>query len=261
MQCEGYVDSCFLLPVLPDKIGEARDFWDDAGERFGSEIEGHLKLFGVRNIMVFLETIPGKGDYLVTFMRSTDGLDRTIRGLFGSDIPCAKYFAAKFLDFTGIDLSKAGNAPKLEQMMDWRETHEFIEERNMLKMPWCATAPIMPGKTDEFRKYIKEAMARRGDWEKMLRDHDVVRNLVFLQHTPQGDFIVKYTVISSPLDELLKAFLACDQEMCTAARRFVSDITGIDFGDPRNLPDLRLLFKWDEQRGFDTAEQVIAYTE
>jgi hypothetical protein len=250
-----------MLPVLPEKIGSLRDFWDDASEKFGSETDGHFKLFGVRNVIVFLETIKGKGDYIVTFMRSTDSLDQTIKGLFGSDVPCSKYFDERFKDFTGIYLSHAENVPKLELLMDWQETHEFLEERNMLEMPWCVTAPLLPGKAEEVVKYSKEAATRRDEWVKVLRDHDVVRNLTFLQRTPHGDFVVKYTVTSSPLDKLMEKFLACDQEVCKVARQFAKDVTGIDFSDPQNMPDLRLLFKWDEQRGFDTAEQVIAYSE
>ena len=110
-------------------------------------------------------------------------------------------------------------------------------------------------------KYMKDAMSRRSEWEKLLRDHDVVRNLAFIQHTSQGDYVVKYTVASSPLADLVTAFTSCSHEMCNTARSMAKELTGLDMTNQKNMPDLKLLFKWDDTVGFQTAEQSIAYTE
>lgn len=261
MQTETTVDSCFMLPVQQQKLGSFRDFWDDANEKYSMDFDGHFKLNGVQKAMVFLQSMPDEREYMVMYLRSKEGFEKTFRGIFSSDLKCSKYLAARFADFTGIDLSRPENVPELERLIDWTEKREFLEERQMLQMPWCYAAPILPGKTEDLLKYSKEAASRRGEWEKLLRDHDVVRNLSCLQHTKQGDFIVKYVLASNTMEYLLKAFLACSHEMCSMAWNMSRELTGIDFSDPKNLPDVKLLFKWDEIMGFETADQLIAYTE
>lgn len=258
---ENIVSSCFMLPVMPLKAGKARDLFDDISEKYSADIEGQLKLFGVQKIMAFLQTMRDEREYLVMYMRSRESLDKTFRGLFGENLKCSKYLADRLKDITGLDLSKPENAPKLELLMDWGETREFLEERQMLKMPWGFTAPIKQGRTADMMKYFNQAMPKRSEWEKLLREHDVVRNMVFLQHTQQGDFIVKFMVASNTLEDLMKAYLTCNHEMCNSARKFAKEITGIDFSDPKNMPEVKLLLKWDEQGGFETADQLIAYTE
>jgi len=254
-------DSCFMLPVQRGKAGSLRDFWDDAGEKYGTDTDGHFKLFGVQKLLAFMQTMPDDREYLVMYMRTSDTLDKTLKGLFGKDLKCSKHLTSRFKDFTGVDLSKSENLPRLERLFDWKETREFLEERQMNKMPWCSTAPILPGKTQATMKYMKDAMSRRSEWEKLLRDHDVVRNLAFIQHTSQGDYVVKYTVASSPLADLVTAFTSCSHEMCNTARSMAKELTGLDMTNQKNMPDLKLLFKWDDTVGFQTAEQSIAYTE
>lgn len=261
MQTETLVDSCFTLPVQQQKLGSVRDFWDDVSEKYSTDIDGHLKLCGIDRALVFLQSMPGDREYLVMYLKARSNLETTLKSCFSSDLPCSKYLARKFSDFTGIDLSRSENHPKIERLMDWRENREFIEERQMLQMPWCYAAPILPGKTSTVLQRVKEAPSRRADWEKLLRDHDVIRNLACLQHTKQGDFLVKYTVASSTLDDLVKSFLTCSHDICSTARSFSKEITGIDYADEKNLPDVKLLFKWDSAAGFQTAEQTIAYTE
>jgi hypothetical protein len=158
-------------------------------------------------------------------------------------------------------MTKPENTPRLELLMDWKETHEFIEERNMLRMPWGYTVPVKQGKTADLMKYVGQMMPKRSEWEKLLREHDVIRDVTFLQHTKQGDFLVKYIVASNTLEDLTKAYMTCTHEMCGTARKFAKDITGIDFSDPKNMPEVRLVLKWDEKEGFETADQLIAYTE
>lgn len=251
-----------MLPILPEKAGKVRDFWDDAHEKFSAEIEGHFKLFGVREVQVFLQSMPDDRYYMTMYLRSGDDTSKTLNHIFGSSVGCSKFFTDHFRDFTGLDMSKAENWLKPQVLMDWRETHEYLEERNMVEMPWCYAAPLKPGMTDRVLRLVDEySKPGTADWTKMLRDHDVVRNMSCLQRTQQGDFIVKYIVASNTLEELMKAFLDCNDELCNRSRQMALELTGIDYSDPKNLPGLRLLFKWDDRQGFVTAEQQIAYTE
>ena len=256
------VDSCFMLPVLQHKAGNVRDFWDDVSEQYGSDTDGHFKLLGIEKALVFLQTIPGKGDFMVMYLRSRDNLDKTLKGLFSSDLKCSKYLAGQFKDFTGVDMSRSENLLKPQLLMSWMDNREYLEERNMLKMPWCFAMPIKPGKTDSALKFFNETMKPlMGDMEKLFRDHDIVSRLAFLQRTQQGDFIVNYMLASNALDELVMSLTTCSHELCSIIRKNCMDFTGLDFSDQKNLPNVNLLFKWDSMLGFQTAEQTIAYTE
>lgn len=261
MQTEKTVDSCFILPILPHKIGNVRDFWDDVSEKYRGDTEDQLKGAGIKRLLAFLQTMPEKGDFLVMFVQSADSLAETLRAMFATDIECSKYLTEQFIDFTGVDLSKEANVPELQLLMDWKDSRVYMEEKDMLKMPWCFTAPIKPGKTEDLLKLLKEAESRRSEMEDVLRHHDIVRSLTFLQRTSQGDFIVRHILASNPLDDLILAFTACGDKMCNYVKNMAMEFTGMDFSDPKNLPHVELLFKWDEVHGFETAEQTIAYTE
>ena len=262
MQTEKTVDSCFILPILPHKIGNVRDFWDDASEKFRGDTEDQLKGVGIKRLLAFLQAIPDKGDFIVIYMESTDSLARTLNAMFATDIEYSKYLTGQFKDFTGIDLSKEENVPKLQLLMDWKDSQEYIEEKNMLKMPWSFTMPLKQGKTEDFLKLVGEvSRTRMSDVENILRHHDIVRSLTYLQRASQGDFLVRHILASSPLDDLIASFTTCDREMCSYIRKMVLEYFGVDMSDPKNLPHVELLFKWDEAHGFETAEQTIAYTE
>jgi hypothetical protein len=262
VKTEKTIDSCFILPILPHKIGNVRDFWDDVSEKYRGDTEDQFKGVGIKRMLAFLQAMPEKGDFLIMFMQSADSLAETLHAMFATDIEYSKYLTEQFKDFTGVDLSKEENTPKLRLLMDWKDSREYLEEKNMLKMPWCFVASIKPGKTDDLLKLLtKVGKSRMSEIEDLLRHHDIVRSLTYLQHTLQGDFIVRHILASNPLDELIMAFTSCGDKMCNYVKGMAMEFTGIDFSDPKNLPHVELLFKWDEAHGFETAEQTIAYTE
>ncbi len=262
MQTEKTVDSCFILPILPHKIGNVRDFWDDVSEKYRGDTEDQLKGAGIKRLLAFLQEIPDKGDFMVIYMESTDELARALNEMFSADIEYSKYLAGQFKDFTGIDLSREENVPGLQLLMDWRDARQYIEEKGMLQQPWSFTVPLKPGKTEDFLKLIGEVgRTRMGDVENMFRHHDIVRSIAFLQRAPEGDFVVRHILASNPLDELIASFTACGNATCSYIRKMGQEYFGVDLSDPKNLPHVELLFKWDEAHGFETAEQTIAYTE
>jgi hypothetical protein len=256
------VDSCFILPILPHKLGNVRDFWDDVSEKYGSDIDSHFKLNGVHRVIAFLQDIPEKGDFLLMFMQSRNSLERTLHDLFASGLECSRYLTSQFMEFSGIDMSRKENFPGIELLDDWKETREYMEERGMLTMPWCFALPLKEGKASDALRFAQEARrSMASDIEGMLRHHDVLRRLAYLQHTQQGDFIVFHLLASNPLDELILAMTSCGDKMCGLARNKIMEFTGIDLSDQKNVPKVELLFKWDEAHGFETADQIIAYTE
>jgi hypothetical protein len=261
VQTDKTVDSCFLLPVLPHKLGNVRDFWDDVSEKFRDEMEDQLKGVGIKRILAFLQAMPEKGDFLIIFMQSADGLGQTLQEMFATDDEYSKYLTEQFKDFTGIDLSNEANAPDVELLFDWKDRQMYREEKDMLTMPWCFGVPLKPGKTDEVYRLIERSKAMIPEVEKIARDHDIIRSLSYLQHISGGDFILRHIVASTPLDDLISKFVSCDDEICKKSRAMAMEMTGLDLSDPDQQPHVELLFKWDDRHGFETADQVIAYTE
>jgi hypothetical protein len=262
VQTEKTVDSCFMLPVLPHKIGNVRDFWDDVSEKFGSDAGDLLKGAGMKRMLAFLQTMPERGDFMIMFIQSTDNLAGTVRKMLGERAECSQYLKEQFKDFTGMDISSEENMPKLELLSDWADSCEYVEEKDMLKMAWCFAVPVKQGMTDELLKYAGESdWSTMGMMEKLLREHDIRRRMSYLQRTPQGDFIVVHLLASNPLDDIILDIASCDSDVCRALKHDMMRFIDVDLMEQKNLPNVNLLFKWDEARGFETAEQTIAYTE
>jgi len=127
-------------------------------------------------------------------------------------------------------------------------------------MPWCFAVPLKPGRAEEAVRILDKVKAMP-EAAKLMRDHDIIRSISYLQRAPQGDFIIRHILASAPLDDLIAGFVSCDHDTCRKARDVAKEITGLDYSDPRQQPRVELLFKWDESRGIETADQVIAYTE
>lgn len=154
MQTDKTVDSCFILPVLPHKIGNVRDFWDDASEKFRGDTEDRLRGVGIKRILAFLQVMPVEGDFMILFMQSADSLDKTLKEMFATDIEYSKYLKDQFIDFSGVDMSREENVPKLELLTDWTDTCQYFEEKNMLMKPWCYAVPIKQGKTEDRKSVV-----------------------------------------------------------------------------------------------------------
>jgi hypothetical protein len=230
-------------------------------EKYGEDAEERLKSAGIKKVLVFLQAMP-QGDHMVIYTRTGGSLEKTMHDMFTGDNKFSGHVKEQILDMTGIDLSRAENVPDLRLMTDWKDTKEALEEKHMLKMPWCYAVPIKPGKTDEAMKFFEELNSTRlADIVRLLRDHDVVRRLVYMQRSAGGDYIIQFLLASSPLDELIMAMTSCGHEICGVLKKGAMDFSGIDFSSQKNVPNVELLFKWDDRHGFKTADQVIAYTE
>ena len=56
---------------------------------------------------------------------------------------------------------------------------------------YAFVAPIKPGKTEEFRKFMGELQgSRKGDYEASRKSAGLTRENVFLQKTPMGEMVV-----------------------------------------------------------------------
>ena len=72
-------------------------------------------------------------------------------------------------------------------------------------------APILAGKTDAWKKAVEEMRgARKGDYEESRRRLGVTREVVSLQSTPQGDFVVVFLEAADP-SSVIGKYLSSDQ--------------------------------------------------
>jgi len=84
-----------------------------------------------------------------------------------------------------VDLSEEENAPDVRLLVDWKEEHPFREEKDMLLMPWCFAVPLKPGRAEEAVRILDKVKAMP-EAAKLMRDHDIIRSISYLQRAPQG---------------------------------------------------------------------------
>jgi len=103
-------------------------------------------------------------------------------------------------------------------------------------------APILPGKADAFRDWMRLEGERRKEHEASRERLGIGREAVWLQQTPAGDMAIIYM----EADDLQAAFagLATSQEPYDRwSRDTISDVHGIDltqgFPPPEQLADYR----------------------
>ncbi len=91
----------------------------------------------------------------------------------------------------------------------------------------------------------------------MFRYQTVARVASFLQHRPEGDYLLEYVESEKPLAEVMRMGLASGKP--------ISDFIRKGFGEFSSLPlplapDIELLFDWDAREGNRTAAAHMAQT-
>ncbi|HMK45834.1 MAG TPA: hypothetical protein VK436_04350 [Methanocella sp.] len=104
---------------------------------------------------------------------------------------------------------------------------------------------LLPGKADEVRKLWDElSMARAHEMDEYARGAGQSRLLVYLQHLPQGDFLVQY--VRSDADIKVSFQRTMDQRTPFAKylQHALMDLTGYDFTLPENAPNVDQVYEW-----------------
>lgn len=105
--------------------------------------------------------------------------------------------------------------------------------------------PILPGKGTAARAFQRElAGARRAEYAHSARALGIVKELWFLQETPNGDLFVVY--LESPdLHRALDRFAASRSAFDVWFRRQLATVTGIDLGTPPPGPLSELVSRYE----------------
>ena len=105
-------------------------------------------------------------------------------------------------------------------------------------MAYAFAMPILPGKTDAFRRFTQEVLGpRKREWDDLQRRQGVTQERYYLQSSPEGDLAIvtgegTFTPLSQILDVAGNPFdrWFIDQ---------VQDVTGINMLElPEELPEL-----------------------
>src|SRR5208337_3184339 len=141
-------DYCFVMPILPDKVDEAKQFWKEADP---DELDKYMRAIGQSRVVEFIQTLP-RGKFLVTYVKEAEDLGTTFGKNRGQGSEIAAYVRDGFRRFTGIDFTEPGNTPNVEKIMAWEDTEIKETERR------CSAfaVPILPGKTNDVRHFFDE---------------------------------------------------------------------------------------------------------
>jgi hypothetical protein len=105
--------------------------------------------------------------------------------------------------------------------------------------------PILPGKGAAARAFQGElAGARRAEYADAERALGIVKELWFLQETPNGDLFIAY--LESPnITQALDRFAASRATFDLWFRRQLANITGVDLGLPPPGPLSELVSRYE----------------
>jgi hypothetical protein len=105
--------------------------------------------------------------------------------------------------------------------------------------------PILPGKTDMFRRVAEELLAaRRTEYELSRARLGIAKERAWLQHTPQGDVAIVYLEVADPALALQK-MAASDDPFDQWFRQYVLDVHGMDLTQLPSAPLPEQTFEWE----------------
>jgi hypothetical protein len=244
-------DYGFVVPLLPDRVGEARKFWKEANAELAGELDRYMRAIGQTRLLECLQTLPG-GKFLVTYVREAADPGTTFAGSRKLDTPAARHVREAFLRFTGFDFTAPENAPRVEKLRAWEDE----ERKTPAQRHSTFAVPVLPGKTDAVRQFFAVVREEKDVEEApVFRYQTVARMASFLQQRPEGDYLVEYVESDLPLGEVMR--------MGLGSGRPISDFIRNGFGAFSALPlplapEIEVLFDWDARAGNRTAAEQTA---
>lgn len=253
---------CIITPILPHKIGNVKDLIDDMCETRRGDMEKHMRDVGVKKVLAFVQAMQ-VGDFFVEYLEMSDTIEKTMEKSAGIESPFVEQARDMFKDISGIERSAMmEDVKKIEKLYEWNDSKLYLEERDTLKMPWVWATPILKGKTEDVRRFWQTRRDEHSkDAEAHFRNLNISRMQAYLQHLPQGDFLVQYMCAAEQLDKVLVKCMSADTKSSKFVKSEYIKFSGIDYTKENNLPDLQLVFSWDDVQGFQTTAQEIAYTQ
>jgi hypothetical protein len=248
-------NNCFIIPVLPGQLGLLKNFFSGANGERSREADEHMRKLGIARYLAFSQCLP-KGDFLVQYIESKEGIGKTLRDCGASGYPFSSHMINTLKDISGMDFTQIENMPRVEPLFEWKDRKDR-GDRPMTSSVFAV--PVLPDKTHDVKRYWSDTGGKRLDEsEDHFRMLDVRRVNASLQHLPQGEFMIIFIESSGHVGDILIKAMSMD----TPRSRFVKEefmkISGLDFTDPKNSPIIELLMDWDASKGFETVEAQMA---
>ncbi|HMK45832.1 MAG TPA: hypothetical protein VK436_04340 [Methanocella sp.] len=247
-------ESGFMIPILPGKTDETRKFWEELSNARAHEIDEYARNVGQSRLLVYLQHLP-RGDFLVQYIQSDVDVATSFKRNLEQHSPIAKHIQRAFMDIARYDFTRPENAPNIEKIYEW-SAHEETGLGGQARKCFIFAFPLLSGKADEFWHQFESRQSNQTIVEGKYRDQGILRLVEFLQdlqHRPGGLYAVSYL---ESYDDLRTVFSRAPNDV----RQFWLDTSGIDLANPRGLPDLELLFEWNDSSGIRTSEAQKAYT-
>lgn len=99
-------------------------------------------------------------------------------------------------------------------------------------------APILPGKMEEWKKWVWTiANERINEYEESRKKAGVKKEVVWVHHTPQGDMITLY-VEAKDIEKMVEHFAKSQAPFDVWFREKVKEYHGFDMTETTPLPEL-----------------------
>jgi hypothetical protein len=174
----------FAVPELPGK--DSRTVSAFVKSRFEEYVASRKRL-GITMERVCRMQTP-MGPFVIAYIEAARSFAETNKGLGTSPDPFDREFARRLADVHGLDPTKPAPGTGPELLADWWDP-DVKERRRGLAF----VAPVAPGKTAEGRRFAATALRDRGqEFAASRRALGQNGEAIFLNATPQGDFICVY---------------------------------------------------------------------
>lgn len=254
MEVKSDKDYCFVVPIQPDRLIEVRDFWREVGTKKANTMDVYLRDVGYTRLMAFLETSP-QGSYMTQYVRGSEDLRTEFLKSRTVALPIADFVLRKFVDFAGYDFTAPENIPDLELLVDW-ESQKGRDEASEKHAVYAIK--LIPGTTDDVKRLYAEMKGRIPEIDQYTGGV-MLRVLSFLQHRPEGDYVVEYIRATEDVERIAEKIMRSDQRAFKQMKEMISRSSGVDITKPENMPKLELLFDWSADRGIRVGEAAMAH--
>jgi hypothetical protein len=185
----------FAFPVQPGKDEIIREIANEVRSR-RSEYQQSRQRAGVAFERAYLQKNPDGTTLVVAYVEAKGGFADVARSYAASDLDLDKFFVQKNSEATGIDFAAGPQGPEPELVGEWVAPGAAGRQRG-----FAFAAPLQPGMTDAARQFAREAYeTRRAELTESRVAKGLIREMVFLNHTPAGDLAVVYLEGADPVD-------------------------------------------------------------
>jgi hypothetical protein len=212
----------FLAPILPGQADNFRRFAKEVAGPRRKEMHESRNNCGVTRETTWLQSTP-MGDLLVVYLEAGD-VAKANGSFAASQAPFDRWFKETLLPVTGVDFGQPLPAGLAEPL--------FETPMVAAKASLAVALPIVPGKTDDLRRWAKDqAGVNRDKFMDFMHRAGIARACLYLVHTPQGDLAVQYTEADNP-GAAYQYFATSTHPFDQSNREQFAAMHGLDFSKP-----------------------------